>query len=151
MAPKSCGAQTTSAFNIRFFAVVFALSIGNFSCQSYTTGLKKTETHAGEASAIGAMRTVALAQQAHAVTNGGSHATFLQLVEGGYLDSRFNAETPELQGYVLTMNVGEKTFSCNADPVGDQKGRHFYVDSSSALIRVNETQSASAKDDMLKL
>lgn len=132
-------------------AAVFAVSIGNLACQSYTTGVKKTETHAGESSAIGAMRTVALAQQAHAVTNGGNHATFLQLVEGGYLDSRFNGETPELQGYVLRMNVGDKTFSCNADPVGDEKGRHFYIDSSSALIRVNETQAASAKDNVLKL
>ena len=121
------------------------------ACQSYTTGIKKTETKADETSVTSAMRTVALAQQAHAVTNEGRYATFPQLVEGGYLDSRFDADAPEIRGFVLTLKVGDKTFSCNADPIAEETGRHFYVDSTSQLIRVNATQPATAKDAVLQL
>ncbi len=121
------------------------------ACQSYTTGIKKTETKADETSVISTMRTVALAQQAHAVTNEGNYATFPKLVEGGYLDARFDAEAPEVRGFVLTLKVGDKAYSCNADPVAEETGRHFYVDSSSQLIRVNATQPATAKDAVLQL
>jgi hypothetical protein len=131
--------------------MVLVVTLVSVCCQSYTTGLQKTETSADETAVISALRSVAIAQQAHAATNEGSYATFPQLVEGGYLDSRFNAEAPELQGFVLTLKMGEKSYSCNADPAGEQTGRHFYVDSTSPLIRVNATQPASAKDGLLKL
>ncbi|HKO95997.1 MAG TPA: hypothetical protein VJU86_03330 [Pyrinomonadaceae bacterium] len=141
--------QTRSAVSLGLVTVFLAMS--GLSCKSYTTGLQKTQTNANETSVIAAMRNVVLAQQGHAITNDGNYATFLQLVEGGYLDSRFHAESPELDGYTLTMKVGEKSFSCNADPTGEQTGRHFYVDSTSALIRVNASQPASAKDGVLRL
>jgi hypothetical protein len=139
--------------NITICLTVIAvlLASGSAGCKSYTTGLQKSQTHAEEASVLSALRTVALAQQGHAVTNGGNYATFLQLSEGGYLDARFNSDAPEVHGYVLTMTLGDKTFSCNADPTpSDPKGRHFYVDSTSPLIRVNANQPASAKDEVLK-
>ena len=135
---------------VKTFTVLVVILV-SVCCQSYTTSLQKTETSADETSVIAAIRSVAMAQQSHAAANEGSFATFPQLVEGGYLDSRFKAEAPEVQGFVLTMKVGEKSYSCNADPVGEQTGRHFYVDSTSPLIRVNATQSASAKDGLLKL
>ena len=131
--------------------IAVLLTSGNAGCQSYTTRLQKSEARADETSVISALRTVALAQQAHALTNQGNYATFSQLTEGGYLDSRFSSEAPEVHGYVLSMTVGDKTFTCNADPTsGDLKGRHFYVDSTSTLIRVNATQPASAGDEVLK-
>ena len=135
-----------------FPGIVFVLwAISGLGCQSYSTGVQKTETRTDETAVISALRTVALAQQAHAITGGGGYGTFHQLVEGGFLDSRFNSESPQIQGHVFTMKIGDKTFGCNADPTADNKGRHFYVDSSSQLIRVNETQPASASDDLLKL
>jgi hypothetical protein len=125
---------------------------GSVGCKSYTSNLQKSEVRADEASVTATLRTIAQAQQAHALTNGGNYATFLQLAENGYLDSRFASDAPEVHGYVMTMTVGDKTFSCNADPTlsGDLKGRHFYVDSTSSLIRVNATQPASAKDQVVK-
>ncbi len=128
------------------------LCAGSLACKPYTKELQKSQARGDEASVISALRTVALAQQGHSVTNGGNYAGFLQLAEGGYLDSRFSSEAPEVHGYVLTMTLGDKTFSCNADPTsaGDLKGRHFYVDSSSPLIRVNANQPASINDEVLK-
>jgi hypothetical protein len=145
-------APTCITSRLTLVAVVLTLSIGSFSCKSYTSGLQKSQARADEASVIGALRTIALAQQGHSVTNEGNYGTFLQLTEGGYLDARFASETPEVHGYVLTMTVGDKTYSCNADPIasGDLKGRHFYLDSMSTLIRVNAIQPAAASDEILK-
>ena len=138
-----------STFCLALIAVL--LVSGNVGCKSYTTGLQKSQARADEASVIAALRNVALAQHAHALTNQGNYATFSRLTEGGYLDSRFSSEAPEVHGYVLSMTVGDKTFTCNADPMSvDLKGRHFYVDSTATLIRVNATQPASAGDEVLK-
>ena len=132
--------------------IALLLASGSLGCKTYTTNVQKTQARADEASVVSALRTVNLAQQAHALTNGGNYAGFVQLAENGYLDSRFASDAPEVHGYVMTMAVGDKTFSCNADPTlsGDLKGRHFYVDSTSSLIRVNTTQPASAKDEVVK-
>ncbi len=128
------------------------LCLGSLACKPYTSELQKSQVRGDEASVLAALRTIALAQQGHAVTNGGNYAGFVQLAEGGYLDARFSSDAPEVHGYLFTMTLGDKTFSCNADPMSsdDLKGRHFYVDSSSPLIRVNATQPASAKDEVVK-
>ena len=118
-------------------------------CESHVTGLQKSEERADEAAAVATLRTVAVAQQSYAASNDGNYGSFLQLTEGGFLDSRFSSEAPQSRGYVLSMKVGEKTFSCNADPSGELKGRHFYVDASSPLIRVNASQPATAKDEVV--
>lgn len=139
-----------STFCLTFIVVILAsASVG---CKSYTTNVQKTQARADEASVVSSLRTVNLAQQAHALTNGGDYAGFIQLAENGYLDSRFASDAPELHGYVMTMTLGDKTFSCNADPTlsGDLKGKHFYLDSTSSLIRVNANQPASAKDEVVK-
>ena len=119
------------------------------ACQSYTTELTKSEGRADETAIVATLRTVSVAQQSYATSNDGNYGSFRQLTEGGFLDSRFNSEAPQSRGYVLTMKVGEKAFSCNADPSGELKGRHFYVDASSPLIRVNASQPATAKDEVV--
>lgn len=140
--------------NSTIFRIVIAafLCSAGLSCKPYTSQLQKNQARGNEASVIAALRTITLAQQGHAVANGGDYAGFVQLAEGGYLDARFSSDAPEVHGYVLTMTLGDKTFSCNADPMssGDLKGRHFYVDSSSPLIRVNVNQPASLNDEVLK-
>ena len=137
---------------ICLIVIAALLALESAGCKTYTSNVQKTQARADEASVVSSLRTINLAQQGHALTNGGNYATFVQLAENGYLDSRFATETPELHGYVMTMTVGDKTFSCNADPTlsGDLKGRHFYLDSTSSLIRVNATQPATAKDEVVK-
>jgi hypothetical protein len=143
---------TSSRAYLTAIALVMTLTGGSIGCTSYTTGLQKSAATADETSVVSALRTIALAEQSHAATNEGNFATFPELNEGGYLDSRFNSDAPEMHGYVLTMKLGEKAFSCNADPVdsGEKRGRHFYVDSSSPIVRVNATQAASARDGVLQ-
>jgi len=137
-----------NTFNVGVLTVLALISV---SCQLQTTGIQTSKTNVDETAVISALRTVVVAQQAHAVANDGNYATFPQLVEGGYLDSRFSGDAPEFKGFVLTLKVGEKSFSCNADPQAEKSGRHFYVDSSSPLIRVNSTQPATDKDGLLSL
>jgi len=122
------------------------------SCQSYSTGLQQSVARADETSAIAALKTISTAQQAYAITNGGSYGTFQQLCEGGFLDQRFNSSTPQVKDYALSMEVGGNSYHLNADPVrsGEQAGRHLYLDSTSPLIRVNPTQPATAQDPLMQ-
>lgn len=122
------------------------------SCQSYSTGLQQSVARADEMSAIAALKTISTAQQAYAVSNGGAYGTFQQLCEGGYLDERFNSSTPQINDYVLSMEVSGNSYRLNADPAraGDQAGRHLYLDSTSPLIRANPTQPATAKDPLMQ-
>ena len=132
-------------------ALAFLICIVSLSCQSYSTGLQQSVARADETSAIGALRAVATAQQIYSVSNGADYASFQQLSQGGYLDARFNSEKPVMKDYVLSMEVGRESegpyFHCKADPVDNavKTGRHFYIDQSSVL-RVNDTQPASATD-----
>jgi Tfp pilus assembly protein PilE len=122
------------------------------SCQSYSTGLQQSVARADETSAIAALKTISTAQQSYAITNGGSYGTFQQLSEGGFLDTRFNSNTRQIKDYVLSMDVSGNTYHINADPVrsGEAAGRHFYLDSTSPLIRVNPTQAATATDPLMQ-
>ena len=129
--------------------VAFAFLI---SCQTYSTGLQQGVARAEEMSAVAALKTIASAQQAYALSSGGSFGTFQQLCEGGYLDERFNSAAPEIKDYVLTMEVSGNSFQLNADPArsGETAGRHLYLDSTSPLIRVNAAQPATAKDPLMQ-
>jgi hypothetical protein len=140
---------------LRRLMLVFCLALGfaSPSCQSYTGGLQKAVTGADETTAIAALHAVAVAQQTYSITNGGEYGTFQQLTDGGLLDARYGTSKP-VKDYILTMNVipkpsgaPEGSYTCNADP--DNKlngGRHFYVDSTSTTIHVNDSQPATAND-----
>jgi hypothetical protein len=139
---------------LKFTALTLALmvTLTSLSCQSYSTGLQKSLVYADEASATGVLRTIALAQQSYSATNNGSYGTFQELTAAGFLDSRFNTDKPAVKDYSFSMETGKDDkgpfYKCNADPTktGAQTGRHFYVDSSSASVHVNATQTASATD-----
>jgi hypothetical protein len=139
------------------YTVALALLIctASFSCQTYTQGLPQGVVRADETSVTATLRTIALTQKTFAVTSGGDYGTFKQLAAGDYLDSRFNADSPTMNNYVLTMAVTPKSegkpegfFTCNADPtgVGTQGGRHFYIDSTSPGLHVNPSAPATASD-----
>ena len=125
---------------------VFVISAFAASCQTYTKGLEQSQARADETVAIMNLRAIASAQQAHAMSNEGKFATFPQLVEAGLLDSRFEGPEPEMNGYAFKMDASEKGFSCQASPLPATSGRHYYVDSSSPLIRVNASRPATADD-----
>jgi hypothetical protein len=139
---------------IRLLIVAGVLVAGGvvLSCQSYSTGLQQSVARADETSAIAALKTISTAQQTYAVSNGGDYGTFQQLCEAGYLDKRFNSSNPQIKDYVLSMDVSANSYRVNADPAraGDQAGRHLYMDSTSALIRVNPTQPATATDPLMQ-
>jgi Tfp pilus assembly protein PilE len=137
------------------FVLFFLLTCTAFACQSYTRSLQQSVERADETAAIAALRTVSVAQRTYSVSNDNRFGTFKQLVEGGFLDSRFSSDKPKFKGYVLTMSVTNDegasggSFSVNADPEPPQQGRHFYVDSSSGLIQANATRPAGASDPSL--
>ena len=126
------------------------------ACTSYTSGLKQSVTRADETAGIAALHTISVAQRTYSTSNGGSYGTFEQLVGGGYLDSRFSSDKPNVRGYVLSMTVTSDSdggrYAVNADPEGagpQAAGRHFYIDSSSGLIHFNPSQAASVNDPTL--
>src|SRR2546425_5977206 len=126
------------------------------ACKSYTSGLQQSVTRADETAGIAALHTISVAQRTYSTSNGGSYGTFEQLVGGGYLDSRFSSDKPNVRGYVLSMTVTSESegsrYAVNADPEGagpQAAGRHFYLDSTSGLIHVNSSQPASARDPAL--
>ncbi len=136
--------------------LVMAVCTGSLYCKPYTSTLQKSSTQVDETSAISNLRTIAQAETAYSVSNSGAYGTFEQLVAGGYLDTRFSSTPPKLRGFVFTLkatkSAGESVYTCNADPdvTTINAGRHFYLDSSSPVIRVNLTRPATADDEVLQ-
>ena len=141
---------------IRFckFPLAMLLCIAALSCQTYTSGLEKSVARGNETGAIGALHTIATAQQTYSISNEGNYGSLEQLSDAGYLDSRFKSAAGAVKDYVITVTTTPKapgkpaSFSCTADPKNPSPtaGRHFYVDSTSPLIHVNATQTATADD-----
>ena len=141
------------------FAGTILVFLASSACQSYTSGLQHGATRVDETVAIATLRSINTAQKTYSLSNGGSYGTFEELVQGGYLDTRFNSSKPVFKDYVLTIAVTPKpdgategSYHCNADPQasGNRLGRHFYIDSTSAEIHFNETQPATAADQALQ-
>lgn len=122
------------------------------------TGWRAAVRSANEAAAIKTLRTIAEQQMlyynAHQRT---SFGTFELMLKENLLDTRFASATPVVDGYVYTMTVIPKSttqqagFAVNADPqvsegVSATGKNHFYLDSESNTIHVNETQPATATD-----
>jgi hypothetical protein len=126
-------------------------------CQNYTSGLQQSVTRADETTVITSLKAIGLAQRTYSLSNAGEYGTLQQLTDGGFLDARFARPNP-IKDYVFTMNVVPKasnapegSFTCTADPQqpNERGGRHFYIDSTSTNIHVNDTQTATAKDKTL--
>ncbi len=122
------------------------------------TGWRAAVRAANEAAAIKTLRTVAEQQMlyynAHQRSSFGS---FEDMLKENLLDTRFGGATPVVDGYVYTMRAIPKStttqagFAVNADPqvsdgVGATGKNHFYMDSETNTIHVNETQPATATD-----
>lgn len=122
------------------------------------TGWKAAVRSANEAAAIKTMKTVAEQQllyyNSHQRTTFG---TFDEMLKEGLLDNRFAGTTPVVEGYVFTMRViprsttQQASWALNADPQvtegNSATGRnHYYLDSDSNTIHVNESQPAAPSD-----
>jgi prepilin-type N-terminal cleavage/methylation domain-containing protein len=120
----------------------------------YRTAIKS----ANEAAAIKTLRSIAEQQMLY--FNGhqrSSFGTFEEMRKEGFLDSRYDATTPVVDGYVYTMKVIPKStssqpgYTVNADPQvptgPSATGKnYFYIDSDTNTIHVNPNQPATAND-----
>jgi prepilin-type N-terminal cleavage/methylation domain-containing protein len=122
------------------------------------TGWKAAMRSTNEAAAIKSMRTIAEQQMlyynSHQRTTFG---TFEEMRKENLLDNRYDGTTPVVEGYIFTMRVIPRSTSqqagyvLNADPqvpegVNATGKNHFYLDSDSNTIRVNDSQPAAASD-----
>lgn len=122
------------------------------------TGYKAAMKAANEAAAIKTLRTIAEQQMLYYNAHQrSSYGTFEEMRKNNLLDSRFDGTTPVVDGYVYTMKVIPKSttnqpgYTINADPqvsdgVGATGKNHYYVDSDTNTIHVNDQQPATATD-----
>jgi hypothetical protein len=137
---------------------LFLSGLGTLACQSYTNTLVESPGRVNEGVVVSTLRSVSSAQSAYSLGNSGAYGTFEQLVAGGHLDSRFSSSQPKVGGYILTMTISnasggsDSSYQCNADPdpTANQKGRHFYLGSTSPEIHVNLTKPATASDEVFQ-
>ena len=120
-------------------------------CQEHTAGLERSIARADETSALAALHAIATAEQTYSISNSGEFGTLKQLAGAGLLPAHYSDDKP-LKDYIITLDVMANAYKCNADPDSSRQlvGRHLYIDSTSNLIHVNETQTASASDKAME-
>lgn len=121
-------------------------------------GYRSAIKAANEAAAVKTLRSIAEQQMLY--YNGhqrSAFGTFEEMRKENYLDARFESAMPVVDGYVYTMKVipksatAQPTYTINADPqvatgVGATGKNHYYVDSDTNTIHVNDTQPATPTD-----
>ncbi|MDQ3473615.1 MAG: prepilin-type N-terminal cleavage/methylation domain-containing protein [Acidobacteriota bacterium] len=122
------------------------------------TGWKAALRSANEAAAIKSMRTVAEQQMLYYNSKQRTtFGTFEELRRENLLDNRYDGATPVVEGYIFTLRVVPRStttqagYTLNADPqisegVSATGKNHFYLDSDTNTIRVNESAPATASD-----
>jgi prepilin-type N-terminal cleavage/methylation domain-containing protein len=122
------------------------------------TGWRAAVRSANEAAAVKTLRTIAEQQMLYYNAHQRStFGTFEEMLKENLLDTRFSGGTPVVDGYVYTMKVIPKSttaqpgYTINADPqitegVGATGKNHYYVDSNTNTIHVNDAQPATATD-----
>lgn len=122
---------------------------------AYQSSVRK----ANEASAVATLNAVRIAQAKYVVDHKGQYGTFIQLFEEGYLDKRFNYDTPHNRGYVFVMTLIPKSegkaasFSVNANPeqaggIGATGKNFYYIDPESGIC-FSELHPATVQDETL--
>ena len=123
-----------------------------------TVGYKAAIRAANETAAVKTLRTIAEQQMLYFNAHQRSKfGTFDEMLKDNLLDTRFAGNAPGVDGYIFTMRVIPKSttqqpaYSVNADPllsegVSATGKNHFYVDSDTNTIHVNDSQPAT-KDD----
>lgn len=105
-----------------------------------------------EAAAMQDIKTIAAVQVQYYNTHDRRFGTFDQLVKEGF-DARFAGEIPNVDGYVFILQITPRTpaqpssYMLNVDPQSNSTGnRHFYLDSTDNLVRVNPDHPAGPTD-----
>jgi prepilin-type N-terminal cleavage/methylation domain-containing protein len=122
------------------------------------TGWRAAVRAANEAAAVKTLRTIAEQQMLYYNAHQRStFGTFDEMLKENLLDTRFSGGTPVVDGYIFTMKVIPKStttqagYTVNADPqitegVQATGRNHYYIDSNSNTIHVNDSQQATATD-----
>ena len=122
------------------------------------TGWKAALRSANEAAAIKSMRTVAEQQMLYYNSKQRTtFGTFEELRRENMLDNRYDGATPVVEGYIFTLRVIPRSttqqagYTLNADPqisegVSATGKNHFYLDSDTNTIRVNDSAPATVSD-----
>ncbi|MGI8917238.1 MAG: prepilin-type N-terminal cleavage/methylation domain-containing protein [Pyrinomonadaceae bacterium] len=122
------------------------------------TGWKAALRSANEAAAIKSMRTVAEQQMLYYnMKQRTTFGSFEELRRENLLDNRYDGATPVVEGYIFTLRVIPRSttqqagYTLNADPqigegVSATGKNHFYLDSDTNTIHVNEAAPATASD-----
>ncbi len=122
------------------------------------TGWKAALRSANEAAAIKSMRTVAEQQMLYYNSKQRTtFGTFEELRRENLLDNRYDGTTPVVEGYIFTLRVIPRSttqqagYTLNADPqisegVSATGKNHFYLDSDTNTIRVNDSAPATVSD-----
>jgi prepilin-type N-terminal cleavage/methylation domain-containing protein len=122
-------------------------------------GYQSSVRKANEASAVGTLNAIRVAQAKYVGDHKGQYGTFRQLFEEGYLDKRFNYDRPHNRGYVFVLTLAPKsedkaaTFSVNANPeqptgIGVTGRNFYYIDPDSGICYSN-AGPATAADETL--
>ena len=108
-------------------------------------------TRAGnEAATIQSLKTVAAVESQYFYGHHRTFGTVQQLVQEQMLSSKFNGNP--IDGYVLTLTVTSEpaAYELAADPASKSEGtKHFYLDSVSRQIHVNQANPAGPNDPIL--
>jgi prepilin-type N-terminal cleavage/methylation domain-containing protein len=122
---------------------------------AYQSSVRK----ANEASAVATLNAVRIAQAKYVVDHKGQYGTFRELFEEGYLDKRFNYDTPHNRGYVFVLSLVPKSaekapsFSLNANPEQSEgigaTGKNFYYIDPESGICFSKVGPATAADETL--
>ena len=121
-------------------------------------GYRSAIKAANEAAAVKTLRSIADQQMLYFNAHQrNAFGTFEEMRKENLLDSRFDGTTPVVDGYVYTMKVIPKSttaqpgYTINADPqvptgVSATGKNHYYVDSDTNTIHVNDNQPAAVTD-----
>ena len=129
--------------------------LAGIAVPTYKSSVRK----ANETSAVAALNSIRVAQAKYVVDHKGQYGTFRQMFEEGYLDKRFNYDTPHNRGYVFVITLVPRseekaaTFSVNANPEQSEglgaTGRNFYYIDPDSGICFSNVGPATAADDTL--
>jgi prepilin-type N-terminal cleavage/methylation domain-containing protein len=121
---------------------------------TYKSSIRK----ANEAAAVTTVNTIKVAEAKYVLDHEG-YGTFSQLFEEGYLDKRFNTDSPCIRGYVFVLTLIDKpekpavTFKVNANPEVSEgigaTGKIFYYSEPDAGIFINREGPANVNDPIL--
>lgn len=113
---------------------------------------------ANEAAAITSLRSIAERQMLYYnLHRRTTFATFQEMRRDNLLDNRYDGTTPVVEGYIFTLRVIPRStsqpasYSLNADPqvsegISATGKNHYYLDSDTNTIHVNDSQPATASD-----